>query len=84
MQFPYVAHACRGELPEELAAAHERQARAFEALQRACASLADTLERALPPLPASATRISGEGGVSLVTRQQVFWGAGAGCLGFGS
>ena len=65
-----MARACRGELPEELAAAHERQARGFEALQRAAASLADSLERALPALPRGATRIHGEGGISLVTRVQ--------------
>jgi hypothetical protein len=55
-----------------MAAAYERQAKGFEALQRAAASLAESLERPLPPLPAAATRIAaGDGGVHLVARQQV-------------
>lgn len=62
---------CRGELPEDMAAAYERQAKGFEALQRSLASLAESLERPLPALPAAATRIVSEGGVHLVPKQQV-------------
>lgn len=55
-----------------MAGAYERQAKAFEGLQRSLAALADALERPLPALPRSTTRIAGaEGGVSLVTKQQV-------------
>ena len=55
-----------------MAAAYERQAKGFEALQRGLASLAESLERRLPPLPAATTRIAaGDGGVHLVAKQQV-------------
>lgn len=59
----------RGELPEEMAAAYEKQHRSFEALQRSLASLAKSLEREVPALPETTTRLTGEGSVSIVTRQ---------------
>jgi hypothetical protein len=59
----------RGELPEEMAAAYEKQHRSFEALQRSLASLAESLERKVPALPETTTRFTGEGSVSIVTRQ---------------
>lgn len=62
----------RGELPEEMAAAYEKQHRSFEALQKSLASLAESLEREVPALPETTTRFTGEGGVSLVTRQVCF------------
>ena len=62
----------RGELPEDMAAAYERQAKGFEALQRSLASLAECLERTLPPLPEAKTRIAAsDGGVHLVPKAQV-------------
>ncbi|BDA48017.1 Regulator of nonsense transcripts 2 [Coccomyxa sp. Obi] len=60
----------RGELPEEMAAAYEKQHRSFEVLQKSLASLAESLEREVPALPETTTRITGEGGISLVTRQE--------------
>lgn len=58
---------CRGELPEEAAAAYERQRRAFEALQRSAAALAEALDQPLPALPESdVTRTRAAGGVTLV------------------
>ncbi|KAK9907680.1 hypothetical protein WJX75_008040 [Coccomyxa subellipsoidea] len=60
----------RGELPEEMAAAYEKQHRSFEALQRSLASLAESLERKVPALPETTTRFTGEGSVSIVTRQE--------------
>ena len=58
---------CRGELPEEAAAAYERQRRTFEALQRSAATLAEALERPLPALPDSdVTRLRAGGGVTIV------------------
>ncbi|CAL8462985.1 g2519 [Coccomyxa elongata] len=60
----------RGELLEEMAAAYEKQHRSFEALQKSLASLAESLEREMPALPETTTRFTGEGGVSLVTRQE--------------
>ncbi len=52
-----------------MAAAYEKQRRSFEALQKSLASLAESLEREMPALPETTTRFTGEGGVSLVTRQ---------------
>lgn len=60
---------CRGELPDEMAAAYEKQHKSFEALQKSLASLAESLERDMPALPETTTRFTGEGTVSLVTRQ---------------
>jgi hypothetical protein len=60
----------RGELPENMAAAYEKQHKAFEALQRSVASLAESLELQLPHLPETTTRMAGDAGaVSLVSRQ---------------
>jgi len=59
----------RGELPEEMAAAYEKQHKTFEALQKSLASLAESLEHDMPALPETTTRFTGEGTVSLVTRQ---------------
>ena len=57
----------RGELPEEAAAAYERQRRTFEALQRSAATLAEALERPLPALPDSdVTRLRAGGGVTII------------------
>lgn len=60
---------CRGELPEDMAAAYEKQRKGFESLQRLVASLADSLNRPLPHLPEATTRLAPEGGVSLVSKQ---------------
>ena len=58
----------RGELPEDMSAAYEKQRKAYEALQRAVASLADTLEKAMPdlPEPSSVTRTR-DGGIVVLT-----------------
>ncbi len=52
-----------------MAAAYEKQHRSFEALQKSLASLAESLEREVPALPETTTRFTGEGAISLVTRQ---------------
>lgn len=59
---------CRGELPEDMSTAYERQRKSYETLQRTVASLADTLERAMPdlPEPSSVTRTR-DGGITILT-----------------
>ncbi len=52
-----------------MAAAYEKQHKSFEALQRSLASLAESLERDMPALPETTTRFTGEGSVSVITRQ---------------
>lgn len=52
-----------------MAAAYEKQHKAYEALHRSVASLAESLERQLPDLPETTTRVAADGRVSLVTRQ---------------
>ena len=51
-----------------MSAAYEKQRKAYEALQRAVASLADTLEKAMPdlPEPSSVTRTR-DGGIVVLT-----------------
>lgn len=59
---------CRGELPEDMSSAYEKQRKSYEALQRTVASLADTLEKAMPdlPEPSSVTR-TGDGCITVLT-----------------
>ncbi len=52
-----------------MAAAYEKQRKGFESLQRLAASLAESLNRPLPQLQEATTRLTSEGGVTLVTRQ---------------
>ena len=52
-----------------MAAAYEKQRKGFESLQRLVASLADSLNRQLPQLQETTTRLAPEGGVSLITKQ---------------
>ena len=63
------AYQCRGELPEDMAAAYEKQRKGFESLQRLVASLADSLNRPLPQLQETTTRLTSEGGVTLISKQ---------------
>ena len=58
----------RGELPEDMSSAYERQRKSYEALQRTVVSLADTLEKAMPdlPEPSSVTR-TGDGCITILT-----------------
>ena len=51
-----------------MSTAYERQRKSYEALQRTVASLADTLEKAMPDLaePSSVTRTR-DGGITIVT-----------------
>lgn len=61
------ALACRGDLPEDMAAAYEAQRRSFEGLQRNTAALAEALDRKLPKLRETVTRMAaGPAGVSAV------------------
>ena len=62
---------CRGELPEDMAAAYEKQRKGFESLQRLVASLGDSLNRPLPQLQEATTRLTSEGGVTLVSKQVI-------------
>ena len=48
----------RGDLPEDMAAAYEAQRKGFEGLQRTTAALAEVLDRQLPELVDSTTRIA--------------------------
>lgn len=41
----------RGELPEDMSTAYERQRKAYETLQRTVSTLADALEKPMPDLP---------------------------------
>ena len=52
-----------------MAAAYEKQRKAYETLQRAVASLADTLDKAMPnlPEPNSVTRTT-DGAIMVLTR----------------
>ncbi|DBA81963.1 TPA: hypothetical protein ACH3X1_007672 [Trebouxia sp. C0004] len=61
----------RGELPEDMSAAYERQRKTYEALQRAVASLADTMEKNMPdlPEPSSVTRTR-DGGIVVLTGRE--------------
>ena len=43
--------------------------RAFQSLQRLVASLADSLNRPLPQLQETTTRLTSEGGVTLISKQ---------------
>lgn len=52
-----------------MAAAYEKQRKGFESLQRLTASLAESLNRSLPQLQEATTRLTSEGGVTLVSRQ---------------
>ena len=63
------ASPCRGELPEDMASAYEKQRKGFESLQRLVALLADSLNRPLPQLQETTTRLTSEGGVTLITKQ---------------
>ena len=51
-----------------MSSAYERQRKSYEALQRTVASLADTLEKAMPdlPEPSSVTRTR-DGGITVLT-----------------
>lgn len=64
---------CRGELPDDMSASYERQRKAYEALQRAVASLADTMEKSMPdlPEPSSVTRTK-DGGIVVLTGRVSF------------
>lgn len=63
-----LSRVCRGELPEDMSSAYEKQRKSYEALQRTVASLADTLEKAMPdlPEPSSVTR-TGDGCITVLT-----------------
>ncbi len=63
-----IVFCCRGELPEDMSASYERQRKTYEALQRAVASLADTMEKSMPdlPEPSSVTRTR-DGGIVVLT-----------------
>ena len=52
-----------------MAAAYEKQRKGFESLQRLTASLAESLNSPLPQLQEATTRLTSEGGVTLVSRQ---------------
>ncbi|KAL0026394.1 hypothetical protein WJX79_005678 [Trebouxia sp. C0005] len=69
----------RGELPDDMSASYERQRKAYEALQRAVASLADTMEKSMPdlPEPSSVTRTK-DGGIVVLTGREADDGATAG------
>jgi len=56
-----------------MSASYERQRKAYEALQRAVASLADTLEKSMPdlPEPSSVTRTR-DGGIVVLTGRVSF------------
>ncbi|KAL3151997.1 hypothetical protein ABBQ32_001118 [Trebouxia sp. C0010 RCD-2024] len=58
----------RGELPEDMSSAYERQRKLYEALQRTVASFAETLDRAMPdlPEPSSVTRTQ-DGCITILT-----------------
>eukprot|EP00887_Chlorella_sp_A99_P007640 scaffold20.g7640.t1 len=49
----------RGDLPEDMAAAYEAQRKGFEGLQRTAATLGEVLDRPLPELADTTTRIAG-------------------------
>lgn len=52
-----------------MASAYEKQRKGFESLQRQVASLAESLNRPLPQLQEATTRLTPEGGVTLVSKQ---------------
>ena len=58
---------CRGDLPEELSTKYSAQRKAFDALQKAAASLAECLNMELPHLESGTTRLKGSAAINVIS-----------------
>ena len=59
---------CRGELPEDMSSAYEKQRKGYETLQRTVSTLADALEKPMPDLPEpSSVTHTKDGGINVIS-----------------